>query len=74
MSGGENDAKKPGTLLAGTMRKFENTVDRTKYKVLGFLYKCYLEGDCPEGKPQPTKAVYYLTRAAEQGDTEAQLK
>ena len=74
MSGGENDAKKPGTSLAGTMRKFGNTVDRTKYKALGFLYECYLEGDCPEGKPQPTKAVYYLTRAAEQGDTEAQLK
>jgi len=37
------------------------------------LYKYYLEGDCPEGRPQPAKAVYYLTRAAELGNTEAQL-
>ena len=60
-----------GRLCAGTMTKLGN-VD-TKHRALMSLYKYYLEGDCPEGRPQPTKAVYYLTRAAELGDTEAQL-
>ncbi|XP_068689389.1 uncharacterized protein [Montipora foliosa] len=62
-------------LLEGTLKKVENTLgDSQKKMALRCLYKYYLEGDCPEGKPQPTKAVYYLTRAAELGDTEAQLE
>ena len=56
-------------LLAGTTRKLEND---PKLWSLKCLYKYYLEGECPEGRPQPTKAIYYLTRAAEIGDTEAQ--
>ena len=62
-----------GGLFAGTMKKLENKVSGSKHRALMFLYKYYLEGDCPEGRPQPTKAVYYLTRAAELGNTEAQL-
>ena len=61
-------------LYAGTMKKIESAVGSSKQRALAFLYKYYLEGECPEGRPQPTKAVYYLTRAAELGDTEAQLK
>ncbi|XP_068751889.1 uncharacterized protein [Montipora capricornis] len=62
-------------MLDGTMKKMENALgDSQKKMALRCLYKCYLEGDCPEGKPQPTKAVYYLTRAAELSDTEAQLE
>ena len=57
------------TLLAGTMRKLGND---SKLRSLNCLYKYYLEGECPEGRPQPTKAIHYLTRAAEIGDTEAQ--
>ena len=56
-------------LLAGTMRKLKND---SKLWSLKCLYKYYLEGECPEGRPQPTKAIHYLTRAAEIGDTEAQ--
>ena len=56
-------------LLAGTMRKLGND---SKLRSLKCLYKYYLEGECPEGRPQPTKAIHYLTRAAEIGDTEAQ--
>ena len=59
-------------LLAGTMKKTDGNA--AKQKALKLLYQNYLEGDCPEGRPQPTKAVYYLTRAAELGDTEAQLE
>ena len=62
-----------GGLYAGTMKTMENAVCGTKHRALMFLYKYYLEGDCPEGCPQPIKAVYYLTRAAELGNTEAQL-
>ena len=62
-----------GRLCVGTTKKVENLVGGPKQRALVFLYKYYLEGDCPEGRPQPTKAVYYLTRAAELGDTEAQL-
>ena len=58
--------------IFGTMNKIRNSVD-FRQRALTFLYKYYLEGDCPEGKPQPTKAVHYLTRAAELGNTEAQL-
>ena len=58
----------------GTMNKILNSVDDSRQKALTSLYKYYLIGDCPEGKPQPTKAVHYLTRAAELGNTEAQLK
>ena len=43
-------------------------------RYIRLLFKNYLNGDCPEGRPQPTKAVYYLTRAAELGDAEAQLE
>ena len=56
-------------LLSGTVKKLDNV---SKPRALKFLYKYYLEGECPEGRPQPTKAIYYLTRAAEIGDTEAQ--
>ena len=56
-------------LLAGTMKKLGND---SKLRSLKCLYKYYLEGECPEGRSQPTKAIHYLTRAAEIGDTEAQ--
>ena len=59
--------------VLGTMNKIRNSLDDNRQKALTSLYKYYLEGDCPEGKPQPTKAVHYLTRAAELGNTEAQL-
>ena len=59
-------------LVAGTVKKLGNALSDTKQQALKRLYKYYLEGDCPEGRPQPTKAVYYLNRAAELGDTEAQ--
>ena len=62
-----------GRLCAGTTKKVDNLIGGKKQRVLKLLYKYYLEGDCPEGRPQPTKAVYYLSRAAELGDTEAQL-
>ena len=60
-------------LFNQTVKILGAAVSGTKQKALKLLYKYYLEGDCPEGQPQPTKAVYYLTRAAELGDTEAQL-
>ena len=64
-----------GRLVAGTMKSIGNAVGGgARKQALTLLHKYYLEGDCPEGRPQPTKAVYYLTRAAELGDTEAQLK
>ena len=63
-----------GLLIAGTMNKIENSHDDLRQIALTSLYKYYLLGDCPEGKPQPTKAVHYLTRAAELGNTEAQRK
>ena len=65
-----------GRLVAGTMKTIENTLGHggARKQALTFLHKYYLDGDCPEGRPQPTKAVHYLTRAAELGDTEAQLK
>ena len=63
-------------LVAGTMKKVGNALGGggERKQALTLLHKCYLDGDCPEGRPQPTKAVYYLTRAAELGDTEAQRK
>ena len=63
-----------GLLIAGTMNKIENSHHDFRQKALTSLYKYYLLGDCPEGKPQPTKAVHYLTRAAELGNSEAQRK
>ena len=59
-------------LLAGTLNAMTGSEGRLK--ALKLLYLNYLDGDCPEGRPQPTKAVYYMTRAAELGDAEAQLK
>ena len=70
---GVEDLGELGRLCAGTMKTIQNAVGGAKQRALMSLYKYYLEGDCPEGRPQPTKAVYYLTRAAELGDTEAQL-
>ena len=62
-------------LWAGTMKRVETAMgDEQKKLALLCLYKYYLAGDCPEGQPQPTKAIYYLTRTAELGDTQAQLK
>ena len=61
-------------LLVGTMKTMGNSLGGARKKALTLLHKYYLIGDCPEGQPQPTKAVHYLTRAAELGDTEAQLK
>jgi len=63
-----------GRLVAGTMETMGNSLGGARKKALTLLHKYYLNGDCPEGRPQPTKAVHYLTRAAELGDTEAQLK
>ena len=48
--------------------------NEARLKALRLLYMNYNDGYCPEGRPQPTKAIYYLTRAAELGDTEAQLE
>ena len=59
-------------LVAGTMKKTDG--NSARQMALKLLYQNYLEGDCPEGRPQPTKAVYYLTKAAELGNTEAQVK
>ena len=58
--------------IVGTMKRMGS--GETRLRALRLLYKYYLDGDCPEGRPQPTKAVYYITKAAELGDTEAQLK
>ena len=59
-------------LLKGTLNAMRG--NEARLTALKLLYLNYLDGDCPEGQPQPTKAVYYMTRAAELGDTEAQLK
>ena len=61
-----------GRLCAGTLNAMKGNKGRKT--ALKLLYKYYRNGDCPEGRPQPTKAVYYMTRAAEFGDTEAQLE
>lgn len=61
-------------LNLGTVRKIKDALFGTRTEALRLLYKYYREGDCPEGRPQPTKAVYYLTKAAEQGDTDAQFE
>ena len=61
-------------VYGGTMKKLENSIGGPKRKALIALYMNYRKGDCPEGQPQPTKAVYYLTRAAELGETKAQLE
>ena len=64
-----------GRLVAGTMKTMENAFGGgARKKALTLLHKYYLDGFCPGGRPQPTKAVYYLTRAAELGDTDAQLE
>ena len=60
--------------FAGTMKILGNALGGTKLTALKLLSKYYREGDCPEGQPQPAKAIYYLTRAAELGDVEAQLE
>ncbi|XP_032221109.2 uncharacterized protein LOC5520222 [Nematostella vectensis] len=45
----------------------------SQIKALRTLSKCYEEGDCPEGKPCPLKAFYYLSKAAaEMDDPESQ--
>ena len=70
-----SDLGEVGKLLAGTMKRIETGMgDEQKKLALLCLYNNYLAGDCPEGRPQPTKAIYYLTRTAELGDTEAQLE
>ena len=74
LSDANSDLEPLCKLFVGTMKKLKNAVDDSKQRALASLYEYYLRGDCPEGRPQPTKAVYYLTRAAELGDTEAQLK
>ena len=60
--------------IVATMKRVGKAPGETRLDALRLLHKYYLDGDCPEGRPQPTKAVYYLTRAAELGDTEAQRK
>ncbi|KAK3707092.1 hypothetical protein QZH41_004163 [Actinostola sp. cb2023] len=57
------------SLMRGTLRRLG--ID-TKIKALRLLHKYYMSGECPEGKPQPLKAIYYLKRAAEIGDIESQ--
>ena len=74
MAAGEDHLSNAGT-LAGAMKTVDNILGSVlKFRALRLLFKYYLKGDCPEGRPQPTKAVYYLTRAAELGDTEAQIE
>ena len=60
-------------LFGNMLRRMQNAIGGEKKTALKLLFLNYVDGDCPEGQPQPTKAVYYLTRAAEQGDTEAQV-
>lgn len=60
-------------IRAGTLKKLGNVSGSAKLKALKLLYLNYRAGDCPEGCPQPGKAVSYLNRAAELGDAEAQL-
>ena len=59
-----------------TTNKFAGTVRmlgfEMKLRALHQLYKYYLNGECPELKPQLAKALYYLRRAAELGDLESQ--
>ena len=74
LSDANSDLEPLCKLFVGTVKTLENAVDDSKHRALASLYEYYLTGECPEGLPQPTKAVYYLTRAAELGDTEAQLK
>ena len=59
-------------LLKGTLNAMKG--NEARLEALKRLYLNYLDGVCPEGRPQPTKGVHYMTRAAELGDTEAQLK
>jgi hypothetical protein len=63
------DSSLPSACLKGTMRNVD--ID-SKFSALRKLHKYYMSGDCPERKPQPIKALYYLKKAAELGDTEAQ--
>jgi TPR repeat protein len=63
------DRSFPSACLKGTMRNAD--ID-SKFTALRSLHKYYMSGDCPERKPQPIKALYYLKKAAELGDTEAQ--
>lgn len=58
-------------MMKGTLRKMD--VD-AKLKALSLLHKHYLSGDCPEGKPQQLKAIYYLKKAAELGHSESQFE
>ena len=75
LSGVNSDLEPLCKLAVGTAKKIKTAVAfDPKQRALASLYECYLLGDCPEGRPQPAKAVYYLTRAAELGDTVAQLK
>ena len=62
-----------GGVYANTLRKMQNAIGGEKQMALKLLFLNYDAGDCPEGRPQPSKAVYYLTKAAELGDTEAQV-
>lgn len=65
----QEDTSNPSFYFKGTMRNFD--ID-SKLDALKKLHKYYMAGDCPEGKPQPYKAVYYLKKAAELGDPAAQ--
>ncbi|XP_031557040.1 uncharacterized protein LOC116293714 [Actinia tenebrosa] len=66
----QGDTSNPSSyLIKGTMR---NLGIDAKLEALKRLHKYYMAGECPEGQPQPFKAVHYLKKAAELGDPEAQ--
>ena len=68
-------------LAAGEERTPESHAFAGAMQMLGYemriaalrsLHKYYLSGECPEGKPQPAKAFFYLERGAELGDVKSQ--
>lgn len=65
----DDQINSPALVIKGTFR--EIGID-FKIDALKKLNKYYMIGECPEGKPQPIKALYYLKKAAELGDSEAQ--
>ncbi|KXJ29605.1 uncharacterized protein LOC110244884 [Exaiptasia diaphana] len=67
----DEDISDYALMMTGTSRKL--SVDM-KMKVLAILYEHYIAGDCPEGEPQPLKAIHYLKKAAEVGHRESQTK
>ena len=73
-AGEEVDESTQNDPMVKIARTLTMMLPKSKLKALRFLYKYYLIGDCPEGKPQPTKAVYYLNRAAIMGDAVSQLE